>query len=127
MNDGSINLKAWRVIRRGRIITGVLLFGSLAGLVGGAAAVNWQGAADFFARLSSSKAIFFLGLFYLIYVPASLRIYYILLLDAKGVFAAEERRYYQEGKRKWEKYLFRSALLAVILVVLFAVMLRLTR
>ncbi len=127
MNDGSIKLKAKSVIRRCRINTGLLLFGSLAGILGGAAAVNRLGVADFFARLSSPKAIFFLGLFYLIYVPASLRIYYILLLNAKGVFTASERRNYQEGKRKWEKYLFRSALLAGILVVLLAVMLWLTR
>ena len=61
-----------------------------------------------------------LGLFYLIYLPASLRIYYILLLNATGVFTAEERRYYQEGKRKCGKYLCISALLAGILVVLLA-------
>jgi hypothetical protein len=122
MNDGSIKPKAQSVIRRCRITAGLLLFGSLAGILGGAAAVNWQGAADFFARLSSPKAILALGLFYLIYLPASLRIYYILLLNDKGVFTASERHYYQEGKRKWEKYLFKAALLAGILVVLLAVM-----
>ena len=121
MSDDSSKFAARRVIRRSRIIAGLLLFGSLAGILGGAAAVNRLSAADFFARFSSPRAIFVLGLFYLIYLPASLRIYYILLLNAKGVFTAEERRYYQEGKRKWEKYLFRSALLAGILVVLLAV------
>ena len=88
MNDGSINLKAKSVIRRGRIIAGLLLFGSLAGILGGAAAVNRLSAADFFARFSSPRAILALGLFYLIYLPASLRIYYILLLNATGVFTA---------------------------------------
>jgi hypothetical protein len=127
MNNGSINLKAKSVIRRSRIIAGLLIFGSLAGILGGAAAVNRTGAAEFFARFSSPKAILLLGLFYLIYLPASLRIYYILLLNTTGVFTAEERRYYQEGKRKWEKYLFRAALLAGILVVWLAVMLRLSR
>ena len=127
MNEGSINFKARRTIRRSRIITGLLIFGSLAGFLGSAFLVGRQSAADFFARLSSAKAIFFLGLFYLIYVPASLRIYHILLLNAKGVFTASERRNFQAGKQKWEKYLFRAALLAGILVVLLAVMLRLTR
>ena len=127
MNDGFIKLKAESVVHRGRIITGLLIFGSLAGILGGAAAVNRLSAADFFARFSSPTAIIALGLFYLIYLPASLRIYYILLLNAKGVFTVPERHYYQEGKQKWERYLFRSALLAVILVVLLAVMIRLTR
>jgi hypothetical protein len=127
MNDGSINSKARRVMRRCRIIAGLLILGSLAGILGGAAAVNRLSAADFFARFGSPRAIIALGLFYLIYLPASLRIYYILLLNAKGVFTAAERHYYLEGKQKWEKYLFRSALLAVILVVLFVVMVRLTR
>ena len=127
MNDGSVKLKAKSVIRRGRIIAGLLIFGSLAGLLGGAAAVNRTGAADFFARVSSPRAILWLGLFYLIYLPASLRIYYILLLNATGVFTAEERRYYQESKQKWEKYLFRAALLAGVLVVLLALRLSLTR
>jgi hypothetical protein len=125
MNDGSIKLKAQSVIRRSRIIAGLLIFGSLAGILAGAAAVNWPGAADFFARFSSPRAILGLGLFYLVYLPASLRIYYILLLNAEGVFTASERHYYQEGKRKWEKYLFKAALLAGILVVLLAVMFRL--
>jgi len=127
MNEGSINLKARRTIRRGRLIAGLLIFGSLAGILGGAAAVNRLSAADFFARFSSPKAIIALGLFYLIYIPASLRIYYILLLNTKEVFTAPERHYYQEGKQKWEKYLFRSALLAGILVILLVVMVRLIR
>lgn len=127
MNDGSINLKTRSAIRRCRIIAGLLIFGSLGGILGGAAAVNRLGVADFFARFSSPRAILALGLFYLIYIPASLRIYYILLLSAKGVFTASERHYYQEGKQKWEKYLLRSALLAGILVVLLAAMLRFTR
>ncbi len=125
MPDATRKVEARRVIRRGRIIAGLLIFGSLAGILGGAAAVNRLSAADFFARVSSPRAILLLGLFYLIYIPASLRIYYILLLSAKGVFTASERRYYQEGKRKWEKYFCRAALLAGILVVLLAVMLRL--
>lgn len=127
MPDDSRKIAARLVIRRSRVIAGLLIFGSLAGFLGGAAAVNRQSAADFFDTVSSSRALFFLGLFYLIYVPASLRIYYILLLNAKGVFTAAERRIYQAGKQKWEKYLFRAALLAGILVVLLALILRLTR
>ena len=127
MNEDSINLKARQTIRRGRIIAGLLIFGSMAGILGGAAAVNRLSAADFFARFCSPRAILWFGLFYLIYLPASLRIYYILLLNAKGVFTASERHYYQEGKQKWEKYLFRSALLAGILVILVLVATILTR
>ena len=127
MLDDTRKVEARRLIRRGRIITGLLLLGSLAGILGGAAAVNRLGFADFFARFSSPRAILALGLFYLIYLPASLRIYYILLLNATGVFTASERRYYQKGKQQWEKYLFRAALLAGILVILLAVVLRLTR
>ena len=127
MSDDSHKFAAQRVIRRGRIIAGLLIFGSLAGVLGGAAMVNRSGAAEFLASLSSPRAILLLGLFYLIYIPASLRIYYILLFNAEGVFTASERRYYQQRKQKWEKYLLRFALLAGILVVLLAVMIRLTR
>jgi hypothetical protein len=125
MNEDFINFQASRTIRRCRIIAALLIFGSLAGLIGGAAVVNRQNAAEFFARFSSPKAFLLLGMFYLLYVPASLRIYYILLLNAKGIFTASERRHYQAGKRKWEKYLSGSAILAGILVLLLTVAVKL--
>ncbi|MCL4500281.1 MAG: hypothetical protein M1438_00305 [Deltaproteobacteria bacterium] len=121
MNESSVNLKASRTIRRCRIIATLLIFGSLAGLLGGAAAVNRQSAAVFFARFSSPKALLLLGMFYLLYVPASLRIYYTLLLNANGIFTAVERRNYQAGKQKWEKYLAGSAVLAGILLILMTI------
>ncbi len=120
MSDDAISPEARRTIRRGRIITGTLLGGSLAALLGGPAVTHGLGAAELFSRLRSPLVLGILGLFYLIYVPASLRIYYVLLLNAKGVFSAAERRRYEEGKLKWERYLLRAALLAVILLILLA-------
>jgi hypothetical protein len=121
MSDGSTDLKARRALRRSRTIAGLLMFGSVAGILVGAAAVNRLSPADFLARLRSPRVVLFLALFYLIYLPATLRIYYILLLNSKGVFTALERHYYQESKQKWEKYLFRFALLAGILVILLVI------
>ncbi len=124
MNDISFDLKA-RQIRRCRLIAASLVVGSLAGLLGGAAAVSSQPAAAFFAAFRSPKALLLLGMFYMLYVPASLRIYYILLLNVKGVFSVAERRDYQAGKQKWEKYLSGSAILAGVLLLLLAAGVRL--
>ena len=127
MDDELRDLKARRVIRRARIIAGLLPLGSLLLLAGGPAVVNKIGLHDLFPRLLSPLTLLLLGLFYLIYLPATVRIYYILLLGAQGVFKAPERRKYQGLKRKWDKILLKSSLAAGILTLLLAVYVRLIR
>jgi hypothetical protein len=97
--------KSWRVIRRARVTAWLLPLGSLGVFLGAVAASTQLSWADFFARLGSPLVILLFFLFALIYLPATLRIYYVLLLDAKGVFTAAERRGYQERQRFWEKVL----------------------
>jgi hypothetical protein len=80
--------------------------------LGAAAALSKLSWAGFFVRLCSPLVILLLILWALIYFPATLRIYYILLLDAKGVFTAIERQCYQERKKFWEEMLLKGALFA---------------
>jgi hypothetical protein len=66
-------------------------------------------------------------LFALIYLPAMVRIYYILLFDAKGVFTATERQWHQKRKQFWEKVLFKGGLLVGAIIVGLGVFLSWTR
>ncbi len=124
MDAAAINHKARGVIRRSRVTVGLLLLGSMAALLIGPALVGRMDAGQFLSRLLSPAVLALLGLFYLIYLPASLRIYYVLLLGAKGVFSAPERQYFLNRKQRWEKYLFRASLLAGVLAIGLAVVLR---
>jgi hypothetical protein len=108
-----------QTVRRARLIAALMPLGSLAILLGAAAATTGLSIEAFFARLASPLVVLLLILFISILFPAYMRIYYVLLLDAKGVFMASERRMYQEGKLRWERYLLRAALVVgVVLVVL---------
>jgi heme A synthase len=88
----------------------------LAILLGAAAATTGLSIETFFVRLTSPLVVLLLILFISILFPAYMRIYYILLLDAKDVFTASERRTYQEGKLRWERYLLRAALVVGVVL-----------
>jgi len=111
-------------VRRVRIIASLLPLGSVALLFGAAAIAGKLDSSAFFSRLTSPTVLFFAVLFIAILLPAYMRIYYVLLLDAKGVFTASERRLYQTKKQRWEYYLLRSALVAGVLTGGFAVWMR---
>lgn len=111
---------AHRVILKCRTIAWLFPVCSLGVLLGATALTTQVSAAEFFARLSSPGVVLLLGLLSLIYLPASVRIYYICLLKATGVFTAAERQAYQSGKQRWDKLLLRAALFAGILIVLLA-------
>jgi hypothetical protein len=113
-----------RTIRRARIIALLMPLGSVAILLGAAAATTGLSIEAFFARLASPLVVLLIILFISILFPAYMRIYYTLLLDAKGVFTASERRTYQAGKQRWEGYLLRAALIAAVLLVGIAVWVR---
>jgi hypothetical protein len=127
MEGNPSNPKAGRVVRRARSIAWLFPLGSLSILLGAPAVVARLSIYEFFYRLASPIVVLMLGLFGLIYLPASVRIYYILLLNAKGVFTATERKKYQERKRHWDKILLKAGLLAAILLVLLGVLARFTR
>jgi hypothetical protein len=111
-------------VRRARLIAALLPLGSVAVLLGAAAVTTGLSIGAFCARLTSPFVILLIILFISILFPAYMRIYYILLLDAKGVFTASERRMYQAGKRRWESFLLRVALVAGLVLVGFAVWMR---
>jgi hypothetical protein len=125
MGDPAKHRTSRHTVRRARITASLLPLGSLVLLFGAAAITGKLDSSVFFSRLTSPKVIFFLVLFISILFPAYLRIYYVLLLDAKGVFTASERGAYQTAKQRWEYYLFRAALVAGVLIVGFAVWMRL--
>ena len=100
--------------------------GSLGVLLGSASVVGGLSVPEFLARLRSPLILSSLGLLALIYIPASLRIYYILLLKAKGVFTVAQRQEYQRGKEKWDRHLLKAALAASILIILLGLLLRLS-
>ncbi len=89
-------------------------------LFGGAAIAGGLDRATALSRFTSPGVVFFTVLFLAILLPAYLRIYYVLLLKAKGVFTADERRMYQAGKQRWERHLLRAALAAGIMTAGFA-------
>jgi hypothetical protein len=93
----------------------------LALLCGAATIAGKLDSATSFSRLTSSSVVFFAALLLAILLPAYARIYFVLLLRAKGVFTASERRTYQAGKQRWEGYLWRAALAAGVLTAGFAV------
>jgi hypothetical protein len=111
-------------VRRARIIAPLMPLGSVALLLGAAAIAGKLDSAAFFSRLTSPTVVFLVVLFMAILFPAYMRIYYVLLLGAKGVFTASQRRAYQAGKQRWEWYLLRAGLVAGVLTVGFAVWVR---
>ncbi len=113
-----------QTVRRARIIASLLPLGSMALLFGAAAIAGNLDRTTAFSRFTSVRVVFFVVLFMAILFPAYMRIYYVLLLNAKGVFTMSERRLYQEGKQRWERYLLRAALAAGVLTVGFAVWVR---
>jgi hypothetical protein len=110
-----------RTIRRARIIASMLPLASLALLIGGAAIVGRLDGKAFLNRLTSGPAPVLIVLFIAILLPAYVRIYYVLLLDAKGVFTAAERRRFRESKQRWERYLLRTALAAGFFLLVLGV------
>ena len=114
-------------MRRARVIAWLFPLGSLAVLLGAAAVVNNMTRAEFLARLGSPIVVLLFCLLALIYIPATIRIYYVMLLDAKGVFTAAQRQKYRECKQLWEKLLLKAALIAGVGLVVLGVWLTLTR
>jgi hypothetical protein len=127
MEGNPSNPKARRVVRRARIIAWLLPLVSLSLLLGAAAVIGKVSLDEFFIRLTSPLVVILLCLWGLIYLPASVRIYYILLLRATGIFKAAERQRYRGLKQQWDRYLLKTALLAAILLVLLGVVARFTR
>jgi hypothetical protein len=111
-------------VRRARIIASLMPLGSLAVLLGAAAVTSGLSIEAFFALLTSPLVVLVVILFLSILFPAYMRIYYVLLLDAKGGGTASERRAHQAGKQRWEGCLLRAALVAGVLLAGLAVWVR---
>jgi hypothetical protein len=106
-----------RAIWRARLMASLLPLGSMTLLFVAAACAGKLDSATFFSRLTSPIVIFLLCLFIAILFPAYMRIYYILLLNIKGMFTAQERRTNQGRKQRWERYLLRAALVSSAMLV----------
>lgn len=106
-----------RAIWRARLMASLLPLGFMTLLFVAAAHAGKLGSSTFFSRLTSPIVICLLSLFISILFPAYMRIYYISLLNIKGMFTAQERRTYQGHKQRWGRYLFRAALVSCIMVV----------
>jgi len=113
-----------RTIRLAKIKAILMPLGSLVIFISAAAATTTLGIKEFFARLISPMGFFCLCLFISIFFPAYMRIYYILLLENKGIFTTKERRTHQEAKQRWDRYLLRSTIAATFLLLVLGIWLR---
>lgn len=108
--------------RKCRLIAWLFPLGSLGVLLGALAVTSRASVSQFLAALGSPAILLLLGLLSLIYLPASVRIYYICLLKTTGVFTAAQRKAHQAGKEKWDKHLLRGGLIAGIFTILLVIL-----